>query len=278
MGKVKEFSLKEEIAHSTNKLPNDPEAAFKKFADKMGAYSGATVAGPNTIKIKEVGPRESLSSKFQVESKYVVSTYQKGGSDVKMFMILQFKIGKKLIEIPYEIICTSEAGEKKQILKASAIIVQNMVSGTVERAYDKAVGEDYTLIGKKEKKKKKSRSEKFLDAMMDPEQMAQLGKGSQKVIKMAQERFSAMEGKNAPSGSMCYIHPNEQGTKVCDICEKPICPECFRNPITQSKLYLKGAKELKKVPFATCPNCVKTAQKKYGPKSWSQIRGYMSSH
>jgi len=116
MGKVKEFSLKEEIAHSTNKLPNDPEAAFKKFADKMGAYSGATVAGPNTIKIKEVGPRESLSSKFQVESKYVVSTYQ------------------------------------------------------------------------------------------------------------------------------------------------------------------KGAKELKKVPFATCPNCVKTAQKKYGPKSWSQIRGYMSSH
>ncbi len=266
MGKVKEMKFPEEIIHSTNKIPNDPEVSFKKFADIIGSTKATTLTGD--MEIKEVGPREGLSSKFQLGGKTTFET----------FITLQFIISKKLIEIGYEVLCTSEAGEKKQIMKASTIVLKNMISSTVERAYDKAVGEDFTLIGKKEKKKKKSRSEKLLDAMMNPEQEEKLGKMGKIAIKQAKEHYAAMQAEKVTDGSMCYLHPDVAADVRCDLCKKPICAGDLQNPLDGQKLYLKGKKELKKVPFSVCPNCVKEAKKKYGPKSWSQIRGYMASH
>ena len=49
MGKVKEMVFPEVMIHFTNKIPNDPEACFKKFADIIGTKKGDTLAGAETM-------------------------------------------------------------------------------------------------------------------------------------------------------------------------------------------------------------------------------------
>ncbi|MFX1258086.1 MAG: hypothetical protein ACFFAN_09510 [Promethearchaeota archaeon] len=276
MGKVKEMHFPEVTIYSSNKIPNDPEATFKKFADIFAATKRETFAGAGTLQIREIGPRENLSSKFRVEGKSNIAGMK--DNDVETTINVRYVVNPKVLDIGYEVNCTSEKGEKKQVIKGAEQIFRIMLASSIEKAYESAVGEDFTLGSKKVKKIKKSRSEKYLDTLMNPEEGKKQSWVVRKSIEVAKEQLAAMQAEKVTDGSMCYIHPEVAGEVRCDLCKKAICSECLQNPLSGQKLYLKNKKELNKVPFCVCPNCVKEAKKKYGPTSWSQIRGYMRSH
>jgi len=276
MGKVKEMKFPEVMIYTSNKIPNDPEASFKKFSDIMASTKRETFAGAGTMELNEIGPRESLSSKFRVEGK--VNIPGQKASDVEITINIRFVLSSKAVDIGYEVNCTSEAGEKKQAIKGGEKLITMMLANNIEKAYESAIGEDFSLGSKKAKKKKQSRGEKYLDALMNPEEGKKQSWAARKSIEFAKEQFAAMQAERVTDGSMCYLHPDVAADVRCDLCKKAICSECLQNPLDGQKLYLKSKKEIKKVPFCVCPNCVKEAKKKYGPKSWSQIRGFMDSH
>ena len=95
------------------------------------------------------------------------------------------------------------------------------------------------------------------------------------------QNFSEEKGlTSAPekaTGQKCYNHKKIDAKIKCQMCLKPICPDCIQTPLIGQKLY-GSTKELAKVPHQVCPNCVKPLLKKWGPKSKSQIKGYMDSH
>ena len=267
MGKINELNFPEVMINSSNKIPNDPEASFKTFADIISTVKRTTPTGA-TIQMSEIGPHESLSSIFQAD---IPGT----GSVLKI--TIRYIINPKSTDIGYEVNITNEKGEKKPVLKLIEMTVRTILTSIIENAYDSAIGEDFTLGSKKAKKKKVSKSEKYLAGVLDPEGK-DLTKTQKKSVASMKETAAKIAAEKVTDGSMCYLHPDVAADVLCDICKKPICPDCLQNPLSGQKLYLKSKKELAKVPFSVCPNCVKEAKKKYGPTSWSQIRGYMASH
>ena len=212
MGKVNEMNFPEVMIYSSNKIPNDPEASFKTFADIIANAERTTATG-GTVKMSEIGPRENISSIFQADMPGT-------GSVIKL--TIRYIISPKSVDIGYEVNITNEAGERKPVLKLAELTVRTMFTSEIEKAYESAVGEDFTLGSKKAKKIKKSRSEKYLEAVMSPEGK-DLTKTQQKSVAMMKETAATVAAEKVTDGSMCYLHPDVAADVLCDICKKPIC-------------------------------------------------------
>ena len=217
----KKLQFKEEIVYSSNKIPNDPEGCFTKFADLL-AKKDKSVGGVVLFQLKEVGPREKLSTFFDV-----FITGLKGNLKAKV----RFIVEKKKVDIGYEAEYDLQKGEMKMVIKQTEKTMRKVFGTDIERAYEAAVGDDFISSGMKVKKPKKSRSQQYMDAVFNPEEDGKYSKLASKYREAVGDFQTQSAPKEVSDGSMCYIHSNVPATVYCDLCKKSICPECLRRPL-----------------------------------------------
>ncbi|MFX0100469.1 MAG: hypothetical protein ACFFCS_12925 [Candidatus Hodarchaeota archaeon] len=276
MAKITEMDFPEVVIHVTNKIPNDPDTFFNKFADELLTIERNTMGGLATIKLKEIGPRENLSSRFELD--WTMNYDIADRMDLDMTIDLRLIITEgKIVEIKFGSKVIVDPPQEEMGLPALEQQIRLMLGYSFRLIYDSVIGKNFTVVQKKFKPPKKDMNEEYLEQLYNPEMGGKHAKTVKMALEGSKQMYERMVAEAAPEGSKCHIHPDKDADKLCDWCKKPVCRKDLTNPFSGQKMYLKK-KELDKVPYSCCPNCIDAALKKFGPKSKSQVLGYMAAH
>jgi hypothetical protein len=168
MGKDKKDKRKlivpERVIYSSNIVPKDKSESFKRFVKKLVASKNISCYNMN-MEISELGPREELSTLFQVI-----------GGNMSFHFKIRYIMESSKVDIGYETILVYTQWVPKLAKKANEKQISNVLIPYIIKAFSKSIElkvkkpkekkpEDKEKKEKKEKKPKEEKEKKPKDPL-----------------------------------------------------------------------------------------------------------------